>query len=182
MTFFKFSFVIELFLRFDVIPLTFSPDQIIDINFFNLIVDIIKKHTIDPRLITIEITESVLMQEIERNASVLQQFTNMGIKISIDDFGTGYSSLNYLKYFSIDSLKIDKSFVQDLVKNRNDELIVDAIIAMSHRLNFKVIAEGVETKEQWDFLKNHGCDEAQGYYFCKPKPADQLIKFIKKNA
>lgn len=160
------------------IAVNLSGRSFIDSNFMTLITDILKKHTVDPHTITLEITESVLMQEIESNATILKQFTHLGLKISIDDFGTGYSSLNYLKYFTINSLKIDKSFVQDITTNPNDALIVDAIISMAHSLKFKVIAEGVETKEQYEFLKNHHCDEIQGFYFCKPLPPEDLIKFI----
>lgn len=160
------------------VAINLSGKSFIDLKFMDLIATILKHHKIDPNIITIEITESVLMQEIESSANILKEFTNMGLKISIDDFGTGYSSLNYLKYFSIDSLKIDQSFVRDLTSDSSDSLIVDAIISMAHSLKFKVIAEGVETKEQWEFLKNHGCDEVQGFYFSKPMPPDDLIRFI----
>jgi len=163
------------------VAINLSGRSFIDLKFMELIASILKKHNVDSHSITVEITESVLMQEIESNATILNQFTNLGLKISIDDFGTGYSSLNYLKYFTIDSLKIDHSFVQDIATDPNDVLIVDAIISMAHSLKFKVIAEGVETKEQWNFLKSHGCDEIQGFYFCKPLPADDLVKFIEKH-
>ena len=102
----------------------------------------------------------------------------MGLKIYIDDFGTVYSSLNYLKYFTVDSLKIDQSFVRDLTTSSSDSLIIQAIIAMAHSLKFKVIAEGVETEEQLDFLKKNGCDEIQGYLFCKPMLLEDLLKFV----
>lgn len=160
------------------VAINLSGQSFIDLKFMYLIAAILKKQNIDPHTITVEITESILIQEIESNATILNQFTNLGLKISIDDFGTGYSSLNYLKYFTVDSLKIDKSFVRDITTDPNDALIVDAIISMAHSLKFKVIAEGVETKEQWNFLKDHDCDEIQGFYFCKPLPSEEIINFI----
>ncbi len=163
------------------VAVNLSGRSFIDLKFMELIAAILKKQNVDPHAITVEITESVLMQEIQSNATILNQFTNLGLKISIDDFGTGYSSLNYLKYFTIDSLKIDQSFVRDIATDPNDVLIVDAIISMAHSLKFKVIAEGVETKEQWNFLKNHGCDEIQGFYFCKPLSPDDLVKFVENH-
>jgi len=160
------------------VAINLSGRSFIDLKFMEVIAAILKKHNIAPHTVTMEITESVLVQEIESNATILKMFTNMGFKLSIDDFGTGYSSLNYLKYFTVDSLKIDQSFVRDIATDPNDALIVVAIIAMAHSLKFKVIAEGVETKEQWDFLAKHNCDEIQGFYFCKPLLPDDLVKFI----
>ena len=160
------------------VAINLSGKSFIDLKFMDVIASILKQQRIDPSMITIEITESVLMQEIESNASILKEFTDMGLKISIDDFGTGYSSLNYLKYFTVDSLKIDQSFVRDLTTSSSDSLIIKAIIAMAHSLKFKVIAEGVETEEQLDFLKKNGCDEIQGYLFCKPMLLEDLLKFV----
>ncbi|HBI21022.1 MAG TPA: GGDEF domain-containing protein [Legionella sp.] len=162
------------------IAINLSGSSFVDHNFISVITRILKKYNIDPCTITLEITEGVLIQDIENNAQIIKKIKAMGMKISIDDFGTGYSSLNYLKCFIIDSLKIDISFVRDIATDPNDALIVSAIIAMAHSLKIKVIAEGVETKSQFDFLKHHACDEIQGFYFCKPSSPDALIHFIQQ--
>lgn len=129
--------------------------------------------------IEVELTESVLMENVENNIEILRNLKAMGLKISIDDFGTGYSSLSYLKRFPIDTLKIDQSFVRNIATDPDDAAIVIAIIAMAHSLGFKVIAEGVETKEQLKFLCEHGCDEIQGFYFSRPMSVEEATDFIK---
>jgi EAL domain-containing protein (putative c-di-GMP-specific phosphodiesterase class I) len=127
-----------------------------------------------PYLLELELTEGVVMENAEATISTLNKFKEMGIKLSIDDFGTGYSSLSYLKRFPIDTLKIDQSFVKDITTNPDDEAIASTIIAMAHNLRLKVIAEGVETKEQLDMLRNKDCDEVQGYYFSRPVAENEL--------
>jgi EAL domain-containing protein (putative c-di-GMP-specific phosphodiesterase class I) len=112
------------------------------------------------------------MDHAERNVRTLHELKALGLTLSIDDFGTGYSSLSYLKRFPIDELKIDRSFVTDVDTNPDDAAIVIAVIAMAHCLGLAVVAEGVETQSQRDFLAGRGCDEAQGYLFSKPIPAD----------
>lgn len=102
----------------------------------------------------------------------------MGVQIAIDDFGTGYSSLSYLKHFPVDTLKVDRCFVQDLVHDRHDAAITTAIIEMSHHLSLKVVAEGVETKEQFLFLEQNSCDLVQGYLFSRPLPADEFANLL----
>lgn len=129
-----------------------------------------------------EITESVIMQNPDFAISILTQITALGIHISIDDFGTGYSSLAHLKRFSVNTLKIDKSFVNEVSVNGTDAAIATAIIAMGNSLNLKVIAEGVETQDQFDFLKMNNCDEVQGFLFSRPLPNDEIIKVLKQNA
>jgi diguanylate cyclase (GGDEF)-like protein len=134
---------------------------------------------LDSRYLEIELTEGVLMQDTVVVVQTLRALNAMGILISIDDFGTGYSSLSYLKRFPIDMLKIDRSFVQDIVTDPDDTAIVQAIIAMSHSLGIKAIAEGVETREQLDFLRRHGCDAVQGYCLSRPLPAEAFTHFLR---
>lgn len=128
-----------------------------------------------------EITESVIMQNPDYAVSVLNEITSLGIHISIDDFGTGYSSLSHLKRFTVNTLKIDKSFVRDVEKSTTDAAIATAIIAMGSSLKLKVIAEGVETEEQMEFLRENNCDQVQGFLFSKPLPADQALEVLRQN-
>jgi diguanylate cyclase (GGDEF)-like protein len=127
-----------------------------------------------PSLLTLEITESAFMQDIEFTRSVLAAMKEIGCSISIDDFGTGYSSLAYLKRLPIDNLKIDISFIREMAKDPDSTSIVTAIIGMAHTLNMKTIAEGVETEEQWKILRLLRCDLVQGFYFSKPLPAEDV--------
>jgi diguanylate cyclase len=126
-----------------------------------------------------EITESVIMQNPDYAVEVLNEITNLGIHISIDDFGTGYSSLSHLKRFSVNTLKIDKSFVKDVENNSTDAAIATAIIAMGSSLNLKVIAEGVETEQQMTFLRANNCDQVQGFLISRPLPADQALRVLR---
>jgi diguanylate cyclase (GGDEF)-like protein/PAS domain S-box-containing protein len=134
------------------------------------VLNAIKVHEIAPELLELELTESSLMSNAEDTITVLRNLKALGIKISIDDFGTGYSSLAYLKRFPIDKLKIDIAFVREVTSNPDDAAIVLAIINMAHSLKLQVIAEGVERDAQLAYLRRHGCDEMQGYYFSKPVP------------
>jgi len=133
---------------------------------------------LDPAYLEFEITESMVMRDPEHAVKLLGGLKTMGIRLSIDDFGTGYSSLNYLKRFPLDSVKIDRAFIQDLPGNADDAAITRAIIAMAHSLRLKVIAEGVETKEQLGFLRELGCDEMQGYLFSGPLPGDEFVRLL----
>lgn len=132
---------------------------------------------VSANLLELEITESLLMRDTDSTVEVLNELKSLGIAISIDDFGTGYSSLSYLKRFPIDTLKIDKSFVQDLHIDNDDAAICAAILAMARRLDLNVVAEGVEIEEQLMFLLSHGCHQIQGYLFSRPLPADELEAF-----
>jgi EAL domain-containing protein (putative c-di-GMP-specific phosphodiesterase class I) len=114
------------------------------------------------------------MHDAQQVIASLEAFRNMGVRLSVDDFGTGYSSLSYLKRFPVDRLKIDQSFVRDLGADADDVAIAQAIITLGHTLNLRVIAEGVETPEQLAFLRQHQCDEMQGYLFGKPVPAQEF--------
>ncbi len=130
-------------------------------------------------MLELEITESVIMQNPDYAVSLLNELSNMGIHISIDDFGTGYSSLAHLKRFSVNTLKIDKSFIRDVQNNSTDAAIASAIIAMGSSLKLNVIAEGVETEEQMDFLRDNNCDQIQGFLISRPLPAEYALKVLK---
>jgi diguanylate cyclase (GGDEF)-like protein/PAS domain S-box-containing protein len=131
----------------------------------------------DPACLELELTESILIQDTENVLATVQRLKSLGIKLSIDDFGTGYSSLSYLKRFAVDKLKIDQSFVRDMVTDPNDAAIVGAIIQMARSLNLKTIAEGVEDERTMSCLQLQHCDEAQGYHFSRPIPADEFARF-----
>jgi diguanylate cyclase (GGDEF)-like protein/PAS domain S-box-containing protein len=133
---------------------------------------------LDPSLLELELTESILIQNVENVLATVKRLKLLGVKISIDDFGTGYSSLSYLKRFDIDKLKIDQSFVRDLATDPDDAAIVRAIIQMARSLNLRTIAEGVETVEMLEQLRSFQCDEAQGYYFARPMPAADFASYL----
>ncbi|HEX7641649.1 MAG TPA: EAL domain-containing protein [Burkholderiaceae bacterium] len=133
---------------------------------------------LDPACLEIELTESLVMTDVERAIGVLRNLKSLGVKLSIDDFGTGYSSLSYLKRFPIDVLKIDQSFVRDIALDPEDAAIAAAIISLAHSLRLHVIAEGVETEAQLTFLRRHGCDQMQGYYFSRPLAAADMQRML----
>lgn len=147
----------------------------------NIVALALEETGLDPHCLHLEITESVAMQDAEYTISLLRELREMGVQIAIDDFGTGHSSLSYLTRFPIDVLKIDRSFVTDLTTDPNDAAIASTIIAMAHNLNLKVIAEGVETKEQLAILWQHQCDEMQGYLFSKPVPAEEAETILRRH-
>ncbi len=164
------------------IAVNVSAHQFMDEKFVEKIESTIKNHQISSALLEIEITESSVMKDPEEATSKINRLNDMGISFSIDDFGTGYSSLSYLKRFKINYLKIDRSFVNDIHVDINNTEITKAIIAMAHNLQLKLIAEGVETKEQMDFLIELNCDLLQGYLFSKPVPADEFTKLLEKSS
>jgi EAL domain-containing protein (putative c-di-GMP-specific phosphodiesterase class I) len=131
---------------------------------------------VQPGLIELELTESVLMHDVPATAELLRSLKSMGLRLSIDDFGTGYSSLSYLKRFPIDALKIDRSFVRDISSDPDDAAIVSAIISMAKSLKQEVVAEGVETRTQLEFLREHQCDQMQGFLFSRPVSAQSLAQ------
>jgi EAL domain-containing protein (putative c-di-GMP-specific phosphodiesterase class I) len=130
--------------------------------------------------IDIEITESMLMEDIEGSIAKLGELRAAGLGVSLDDFGTGHSSLSWLARLPVDSLKIDRSFIVGMAEGSEHVAIVSTVISLARALNLKVVAEGLETKEQADFLKVLRCDEAQGYLISRPLPADQLVELLRK--
>ncbi len=145
----------------------------------NKVACVLKASGMQPEYLELELTESILMQDVENTVSTLHELKRMGVRLSIDDFGTGYSSLSYLKRFPLDILKIDRSFVADLGTKSDDGEIARAIIAMAHALHLKVVAEGVENLQQLNFMRDFHCDLIQGYYFSKPLPAEEFARLLK---
>jgi EAL domain-containing protein (putative c-di-GMP-specific phosphodiesterase class I) len=134
---------------------------------------------IDAHFLEIELTETAVMSDPEESVDILQRLSRMGIVVSVDDFGTGYSSMSYLRRFPIDKLKIDRSFITNVMTSSDDAAIVQAIISLAHSLRLTVVAEGVETAEQMAFLQKHGCDQYQGYFFSKPVPAAAFAEMLR---
>jgi len=139
-----------------------------------LVRQVLEETRLNPANLELELTESILMDNAESAINMLKELKKLGVNLAIDDFGTGYSSLTYLKHFPIDRLKIDQLFIRNITTDVNDASISEAIIAMAHSLRMDVIAEGVETKEQMEFLAGRDCFEMQGYYFCRPVPAEKI--------
>jgi diguanylate cyclase (GGDEF)-like protein/PAS domain S-box-containing protein len=158
-----------------------SGNQFAQKNFLEIIDKVISESGINPGILQVEMTESVVMRNIDHATMVLNELKNRGIKIAIDDFGTGYSSLSYLKQFPVHKLKIDKSFITNMVSNSSDAALVKAIIAMSESLYMKTIAEGVETLEQLQMLRKNQCSEIQGYYFSKPVTSEEFFKLFRNS-
>jgi diguanylate cyclase (GGDEF)-like protein len=136
---------------------------------------------LEPGFLELELTESSVMHDPEKSTATLERLSQMGVHISIDDFGTGYSSLSYLRRFPLDKLKIDRSFVRDLMSNRDDASIVKAIISLAHNLRLRVVAEGVETREQFEFLRDLGCDQYQGYYCSPAVPPAKFVELLQRS-
>jgi diguanylate cyclase (GGDEF)-like protein len=145
------------------------------------VADAIARHGIAPGLLSLEVTESALMDDIERTAATLARLRAMGVRIAIDDFGTGYSSLASLKRFPVDTLKIDIAFIRDVTSSPDAAAVVDAIIAVAHSLKLDVVAEGVETASQLNYLGRRCCDQIQGYYYSRPLPAQQLELLLQRD-
>ncbi len=162
------------------ISINISPVQFNHSNVLEMLTKVLEHTRLDPGALKIEVTESVLMHDVQKSIHILHEIKQLGIKISIDDFGTGYSSLNYLRHLPIDYIKIDQSFVRDMTTNANDAAIVKTIVDLAHNLNYQLIAEGVETEEQLQFLTKLGCHYIQGYYFSKPLSDSDATQFLQK--
>ncbi|MDD5758915.1 MAG: EAL domain-containing protein [Desulfobulbaceae bacterium] len=160
------------------VAVNLSAGQFRDANLLDMIGNLLAETEVNPRLIELEITESMLMDNIDGSIDRLDRLSQYGCRLSIDDFGTGYSSLNYLKRFPVDELKIDRSFVNDLASSEDDAMIVKAIITLAHSMKLEVVAEGVETKEQLGYLLSLGCNHIQGYLVSKPVAAERVQEFF----
>jgi EAL domain-containing protein (putative c-di-GMP-specific phosphodiesterase class I) len=163
------------------VAVNLSARQFADTMLLAKLTRIIHASGLDPSLLELEITESVVMSNGESAVSVLGKLKSIGVQIAIDDFGTGYSSLAYLKRFPIDILKVDRSFIRDIPADSGDMKITRAIIAMAHGLRLKVVAEGVETAEQMEFLGSQSCDAVQGYFLYRPLQEEELADALKRN-
>jgi diguanylate cyclase (GGDEF)-like protein/PAS domain S-box-containing protein len=161
------------------VAVNLSAGQFRDESLRSIIASALVESGLPPSCLELEITESMIMHNPERAAAILHSFRDMGMHTSIDDFGTGYSSLGYLKRFPVNTLKVDRSFVRDVPGDADDVAITKAIIALAHSLNLKVVAEGVETKTQLDFLRSQRCDQIQGYIYSAPVTAEEFAKLLK---
>ncbi len=160
------------------VSVNISPRQFQDEQLSRMVAGILKETGMDPGCLVLEITENAIMENMELALRTLHRLSDMGVGLAIDDFGTGYSSLSVLRQYPLDSLKIDGSFVRDLADNTDDREIVSAVVALAHNLGLKVVAEGVETREQLALLRARGCDLIQGYYLGRPMSAEALSDFL----
>ena len=163
------------------ISVNLSARQFVQTNVYERIQQILTETEFNPRYLTLELTESIIMQDMEKNIETLTYLKELGIGLVIDDFGVGYSSLNYLKRLPVDKLKIDKSFVDDVPMLPDAGAIISAIIALAASLNLKIIAEGVENAQQLAFLIRHHCDEIQGFYFSEPLNEEACTKLLQEH-
>ena len=159
-----------------------SPRQFAQENLIHMVREALHRSGVDPARLELEITEAMVIRNPERAEKLLAQFKELGVRLAIDDFGTGYSSLNYLKRLPIDSVKIDRSLILDLPRSADAAALSRAVVAMAHSLNIRVTAESVETREQWEFLRELGCEEMQGNFFSAPVPADIVASILRQPA
>lgn len=164
-----------------ILSINVSARQFHHVDFSDQVQAVLNHHQINPKLLKLELTESMLLEDINETISKMYALKDIGVGFSLDDFGTGYSSLQYLKRLPLDQLKIDQSFVRDLTFDMSDKAIVNTVIAMAHSLNLNVIAEGVETDEQQQILLSMDCTNFQGYLFSKPLPIDKFEELIKQS-
>ncbi len=162
------------------IAVNISSYQLRQKNIVQTVSKVLRHSALDPNSLELEITEGTIMQDAASSIHLLKELKDTGLRLAVDDFGTGYSSLNYLKRFPLDVLKIDRSFIKDVMTDSDDAVITKAIIAMAHSLSLEVIAEGVETEEQLGFLRENGCDVMQGYYFSRPVSAAGMTKLLEE--
>jgi EAL domain-containing protein (putative c-di-GMP-specific phosphodiesterase class I) len=151
-------------------------------NFLDGLFAILGETRLPPNSLELEVTESVLMKRADSTAAILETLRKTGVRVAVDDFGTGYSSLSYLRKFPIDTLKIDQSFVRQISTGGDEAAIVTAVISMARSLKLQVVAEGVEKKEELEFLRAHNCGQAQGYYFSRPVSPKQFGGLLRREA
>jgi EAL domain-containing protein (putative c-di-GMP-specific phosphodiesterase class I) len=161
------------------VGINISAPQFQQLSFASVVDGIMREYSCDPAGIEFEITETVAVQNIETTMSAMRELKEIGIRIAIDDFGTGQSSLVYLRRFPIDTVKIDRAFVRDVTTDESAAAIVSYVINLAHTLRLAVVADGVETEEQWSFLKLNACDHMQGFLFCHPLPVDEAEVFVR---
>jgi len=166
-------------LRVGTVAVNVSAIEFRNEGFLEGILNTLSESGLDPKCLELEVTESVLMKNAEVATSILQSVREIGMRVAMDDFGTGYSSLSYLSKFPLDAIKIDQSFVRQIAKSPNETTIVNAIISLGQNLRLRVIAEGIETVEVLAFLQSRQCDEAQGFFFSRPIPAEQLPTLLR---
>nr|WP_237716182.1 EAL domain-containing protein [Moritella dasanensis] len=166
-------------IEIDEVAVNLSPIQLQDNGLIQVIEEALTQHGVTPEQLTLEITESVLLDGGDHALDKIAQFRTMGIKIALDDFGTGYSSLSYLSRITLDKIKIDRSFINEIGHAR-DDILIETIMTMSHNMNLAVVAEGIETPSQLSFLQQHNCEYGQGYYFSKPLAAQAITTFFEK--
>jgi len=163
------------------VAVNLSPSQFRHGNLLGTMRQALDDAGLDPRYLEVELTESTVMSDAEGSVRILEHLSQMGVLVSVDDFGTGYSSMSYLRRFPVDILKIDRTFINEIVSRPDDASIVSAIVSLAHSLRLKVVAEGVETREQLDFLKTLGCDQYQGYYFSPAVPPQQFALLLQSS-
>jgi EAL domain-containing protein (putative c-di-GMP-specific phosphodiesterase class I) len=163
------------------VSVNLSPRQLVDDSIVDDVAVALHRSGLNPELLELEITESAMMKSPDAAAALLPQIRRLGVGLAIDDFGTGYSSLSYLKRFPLTAVKIDRCFIHDLSRDPQTQGLTDGIVTLAHGLHMKVIAEGVETAEQMEVLRERGCDEVQGYWLCKPVPAEEACRFMARH-
>jgi EAL domain-containing protein (putative c-di-GMP-specific phosphodiesterase class I) len=162
------------------IAVNISPIHFRQPKFLEIVRAALADHALEPRYLEIELTETTVMDHAESSVQILEELSRMGVLVSIDDFGTGYSSMSYLRRFPIDKLKIDRSFIKDLTRDSASSSIVKAIISLAHSLRLKVVAEGVETAQQLEQLRELGCDQFQGFYRSAAVPPGEIGEFLQR--
>ena len=162
------------------ININLSVKQLLTVDIAKRVKNLLASHHIDPSKVLFELIETSIMPDIDASRKTLDQFNEHGIHFSIDDFGTGHSSMLHLKLLPLSEIKIDCSFTRDIMSDPNDAAIVKSIISLGKSLGLAVVAEGIETKEQLDFLIEHGCEKGQGYYLSHPLSVDEMTNYLKK--